>query len=302
MLDIPYKNGIPMIETIHNMYVFLDEGRWNVERNNESLFTAMIAVSKCVKEIYVRKNGTINPNKIDIVENAADSDRLLPKERRYVRELLGIDESSTVFICVSSFDSRKNQLGLMTAFDSFYNMVSKDSYLILVGNSLSEFYKDAVDEYMQELSSKSNILILPYQEDVASLLNASDAFVLPSYFEGWSIAATEALYCGTPLIHSNCGSGVEIVSEGENGILISNPAGDIGAITAEQLFRIMNDRNPQNTQELVSAMGKIHKDIEYWRTKRHNIASKSLLRFNRDKMVDGYIEVYQKILDKKNIM
>lgn len=187
MLDIPYKNGIPMIETIHNMYVFLDEGRWNVERNNESMFTAMIAVSKCVKEIYVRKNGTINPNKIDIVENAADSDRLLPKERRYVRELLGIDESSTVFICVSSFDLRKNQLGLMTAFDSFYNMVSKDSYLILVGNSLSEFYKDAVDEYMQELSSKSNILILPYQEDVASLLNASDAFVLPSYFEGWSI-------------------------------------------------------------------------------------------------------------------
>jgi hypothetical protein len=40
-------------------------------------------------------------------------------------------------------------------------------------------------------------------------------------------------------------------------------------------------------------MGKIHKGIEYWRTKRYNIASKSLLRFNRDKMVDGYIKAYE---------
>ncbi len=61
-----------------------------------------------------------------------------------------------------------------------------------------------------------------------SFLRSLDLYVSASLEEGFSMAALEALSCGTPLLLSRCGGAERVVVEGETGYLV--PCGDEGAL------------------------------------------------------------------------
>lgn len=296
MLEITKKHNIPVVEVIHNMYVFQNDAGLKKERYLSRFYTKMIAVSSIVKEIYEKKVIQGKDDRIEVVGNAADVQKMQGQNRVYVRNMLGILPDSLVFINVSSIDSRKNQLGLLKAFEIFNQTVDRDSYLIIVGNPLSEFYDKEVSKYAETLTCKENVIKLPYHKNIGDLYNASDIFVMPSYYEGWSIAATEALYCGLPLIHSYCGSAKELLDDGKNGILISNPAGNIAALDSERLMATMNSVNPSNVEELVEAMAQMSSAREEWRKKRGEISERSILKYNKDDMIDNYIKIFEGVL------
>lgn len=70
------------------------------------------------------------------------------------------------------------------------------------------------------------------------LLRATDAFILPSYYEGVPISILEAMSYGKPVISTRVGGIPEIVTDGENGFLTA--PGDKAAI-AEAIDRLMAD-------------------------------------------------------------
>lgn len=292
MLEVVKKYNIPIVEVIHNMYVFQNETGLEKERYLSQFYTKMIAVSSIVKEIYEKRVIRGKDERIAVVGNAADPKKIIGQNRIYIRSMLGIPKESFVFINVSSIDSRKNQMGLLKAFEIFNQTVDKESYLIMVGNALSEFYDNEVSKYAETLTCKEHVLKLPYHRNIGDLYNAADVFVMPSYYEGWSIAATEALYCGLPLIHSYCGSAKELLDEGKNGILIPNPAGDIATLDAEKLMSMMNGGNPSNVDELVGAMTQTASNREEWRKKRGEISERSILNYNKDTMIKEYIKIF----------
>ena len=74
--------------------------------------------------------------------------------------------------------------------------------------------------------------------DVPDLLNAMDIFVLPSYSEGMSLALLEAMAAGLPVIATAVGGTPEVVTDGENGLLI--PPRDAEAL-AGALERLLAD-------------------------------------------------------------
>jgi len=61
------------------------------------------------------------------------------------------------------------------------------------------------------------------RDRVGELLRAADAFVLPSYFESFSVPVLEALMTGLPVVATRCGGPEDLVHD-LNGLLV--PPGD----------------------------------------------------------------------------
>ena len=85
---------------------------------------------------------------------------------------------------------------------------------------------DEVKALAASLGLAGVVHFLGPRPDVPDLLNAMDIFVLPSYSEGLSLALLEAMAAGKPVIATAVGGTPEVVTDGDNGLLI--PPRDAG--------------------------------------------------------------------------
>lgn len=91
--------------------------------------------------------------------------------------------------------------------------------------------------------------------DKARAFAQADAFVLPSYTEGFSMSVLEAMAHGLPVVAGRVGALPEVIRHGENGFLVR--PGDCDALTAalealvcdRELCVKMGDRNRQYVRE-----------------------------------------------------
>lgn len=99
----------------------------------------------------------------------------------------------------------------------------------------------------------------------------ADVFMLPSNYEGLPIVIIEALACGKPVVASAVG-GISELLDGSNGFAVENES----KVMAEKIAYILSDR------ALYSRMAES--------------ARQTYLRsFTVDKMVDGYMRIYERI-------
>ncbi|MCP4166254.1 MAG: glycosyltransferase family 4 protein [Chloroflexi bacterium] len=72
-----------------------------------------------------------------------------------------------------------------------------------------------------DLGLSHAVQFLGYQEDVASLIAASDIIVLPSYYESFGMVLIEAMSLAKPVIASAVGGIPEVISDGVHGYLFA---------------------------------------------------------------------------------
>jgi glycosyltransferase involved in cell wall biosynthesis len=82
------------------------------------------------------------------------------------------------------------------------------------------------------------VVLLGHRNDIPSLLAASDVFVLPSLYEGSSLAILEAMAAGKAVIASRIGGTDELIVEEESGLLV--PPSDSVALAAA-VRRVLGD-------------------------------------------------------------
>lgn len=103
-----------------------------------------------------------------------------------------------------------------------FNMLNKEhkkTHLILVGPFEKEL--DPVEPQTEELiSNHENISLVGYQNDIRPYLAASDAFVFPSYREGFPNVVLQAGAMELPSIVTDINGCNEIIIDGENGKII----------------------------------------------------------------------------------
>jgi N-acetyl-alpha-D-glucosaminyl L-malate synthase BshA len=97
--------------------------------------------------------------------------------------------------------------------------------LVMIGDGPER--EDAENEG-RELGVTQDIRFLGRLDTVASLLQASDLFILPSQTESFGLAALEAMACGAPVVGSRAGGLTEVIDDGVNGIL--EPVGSVEAM------------------------------------------------------------------------
>lgn len=120
------------------------------------------------------------------------------------------------FVCTGSLIKRK---GFDYLINSFYESGLKSSVQITVIGD-GPLKKD-LNSQIKELGLEDSIIILGNKQknEIIELLKESDAFILPSRAENFSVAVLEALSMGLPVIATICG-GIKECIDDSNGILV----------------------------------------------------------------------------------
>lgn len=127
------------------------------------------------------------------------------------------DDKIFTFIAIGSLIKRK---GFDILIDAFHktDLASKNCKLIIIGggNELSN-----LQNQINRLSLKDSVTLVGRRNkhEIISYLKKSNAFVLSSHVETFSVVCIEAMALGIPVIATACGGPEEFVTE-EVGILI----------------------------------------------------------------------------------
>ncbi|MGB5635825.1 MAG: glycosyltransferase family 4 protein [Waterburya sp.] len=167
-----------------------------------------VVLSKSWKKFHTANLG-LKPEQVTVMYNPVQVPSEVPIRNTSVPIKL---------IFLGYIGQRKGAFDLITAFASLPEEVKTDSLLIMAGDGEVEAAKDLVASL--NLTDK---IIFPGWIDTEKrdlLLAQADIFVLPSYNEGLPLSMLEAMAWELPAIVTPVGGIAEIVTDGENGLLV----------------------------------------------------------------------------------
>ncbi len=168
------------------------------------------------------------PQKLEVIRNGINVERWQQQRDPELRQDLAAGSDDFLFLTTARLDPQKGLDVLLRAARSV------DGARFLIAGVGAE--RARLERQADELGIRERILFLGHRADVAALLAASDAFVLPSLFEGTSLSLLEAMAAGKPVVASAIPGTDELVVDGETGLLV--PSRDPDAL-AQALRRIV---------------------------------------------------------------
>jgi glycosyltransferase involved in cell wall biosynthesis len=140
--------------------------------------------------------------------------------------------------CLSRIDANKGHDFLLYAFDTVRQAIP-DIHLVIGGGSLKpeqrelgvlSMMKGIIAE--KDLGSRVNLTGYIPDESLVPYYQQAEFFAMPSLFEPFGMTVQEAMACGRAVIASRLGGIREVISSGENGLVV----------------------DPSNTEEFADAM------------------------------------------------
>ncbi len=157
----------------------------------------------------------IDPNIIYVTPQASRypsnylNPQLLDNHRQVINDYL----EKPYFLFVSTLEPRKNILTLIKAYEYLKHNYKIPHQLILIGKKGWD-YQDILDQ-IESSQCKGDIKHLDYVSDelVAIFYSQAEAFIYPSFYEGFGLPVLEAMTLGSPVITSNTSSLPEVAGD-----------------------------------------------------------------------------------------
>lgn len=163
-----------------------------------------------MREIYGIEPRAIIPNGIPLLHYRRDSGT-----RAAWRAEHQIPEQTWVVVAVGRLNALKNHALLLEAF----RLIPEGALLLLVGQGELE---QELKSLVRDLGLEPRVRFLGMRNDVPAILSASDCFVLSSVQEGIPLSVAEAMAAEVPVVATDVGGIREMITHGENGLLVKS--------------------------------------------------------------------------------
>jgi glycosyltransferase involved in cell wall biosynthesis len=223
----------------------LESGRWLLGAKKSAhrlLYRAgarwvsgMIAVSDDVKRSMEAVLGRLG-GKVSVIHNGVDIRRYWSQRSidRVKREL-GLDPNVQVVVTVGRLARPKGHKSLIEAW-RLASPALPDAHLLIVGDGELRF---DLQEQVKCLGLGARCHFLGVREDVPDLLAAAELFVLPSLWEGMSVALLEAMAAGRPVVATAVSGTGQVMLPGKTGLVV--PPADSQAL-ADAMVALLTNR------------------------------------------------------------
>ena len=235
--------GTSLVSTLNSWYID-EHGKGSVKgffyallelATNFSL-DRYVVVSQPIFDALVRFG--VDRSKIQLIYNAVDtnSDNGL-KSKLSLVEKFNLPSDSLLVVTAGRFVWAKGFDDLVNAFHILAKKIP-NVYCLIAGDG--KLYKD-VKSKIEAVGLQERVILLGHisREDVLSLINASDIFVMSSRTEGTPMVLLEAASLNKPILATNVGGIPELFKNEEECLLVS--PGDPKAL-ASNMERLLVDR------------------------------------------------------------
>lgn len=200
------------------------------ERETFAIVERVIVTSRWTARRVEREG--VPAGRIRVVEPGTDRPRAAPAERRAANNRV------PRLLCVATVTERKGHAVLL---DALARLRDRPWRLDCVGSmERDSSTADAIARRIHRLGLERRVALhgeVP-PEALDSLYASADAFVLPSYLEGYGMALAEAIARGLPVLSTTAGAIPETV--GDAGLLV--PPGNAEALAAALERLLLDDR------------------------------------------------------------
>ncbi len=260
--------GVRRVHGVHGRDVFDLEGRnrkYNLLRKVIRPFVQQYTtVSRDLERWLIEVIG-VPPRRVTQIYNGVDQERFHPVERRPL-ELAPpgfLEEESLVVGTVGRLAAVKDQASLLRAFarlrEGAGDGLAPRLRLVLVGDGPE---RSALEKLADELGIQPVTWFAGDREEIPQLLRLFHLFVLPSLGEGISNTILEAMATGLPVVATRVGGNPELVTSGENGLLV--PVADPAAL-ADAMGRLLASESQRRAMGAAS-LARVRRDFHWDRT------------------------------------
>jgi N-acetyl-alpha-D-glucosaminyl L-malate synthase BshA len=240
------QRPLKVITTLHGTDItlvgqeasFYEITKFSIERSDE-----VTAVSSFLRDETYRTFGCdscdvrVIPNFVNLEEYRIDPhvcrDGLAPNGHRVITHMSNFREVKRVKDVVRIFARIRRAM---------------PATLLMVGDGPER--SDAEQE-AEQLGVSESVRFLGRLDRVATILQATDLFLLPSQSESFGLAALEAMACGAPAVASRAGGLPEVIEDGVSGIL--EPPGSVEAMARRSVDLLQDAARFQAMREAAVA-------------------------------------------------
>ena len=222
--------------------------------------TRVVAISGCVAS-QLEKDG-VPREKISIIYNGLDPEQWRPHMPSRLRETLGVPDDSFIFGSVGQMVPWKNHADFIEAAAQLVQQSGMEKVrFVSIGGDLFGEHQDYIEE-LRALVKKHDLVecfnFIPRQSDAVDAISALDCLVHPAGDEPFGRVLMEAMALEIPVIAVNKNGPLEIVTHGEDGLLVKPHAPDELAEAMTRVFRDDELRQHLSTNGRATVIEKFH--------------------------------------------
>jgi glycosyltransferase involved in cell wall biosynthesis/2-polyprenyl-3-methyl-5-hydroxy-6-metoxy-1,4-benzoquinol methylase len=286
--DVVAELRVPFVQVVQNSYVWLSPEQTNAYRMADAHTSAYICVSSevarycdCVMGLSVDRMVLI-PNGVDLklLEQArGDSPEALRRE-------LGIGSSDFVVLNSASVHAAKAQVPLVKAFAGVVQ-AHPQARLVIAGPSPHTEYLRQLEQQIARLGLGRSVILTGYRDDIARFYWMADGFVLPSFWEGWSLALSEAVCTGLPIVASDVGGARDLL-EALGGRLVCPPYRAITDLNHWNVGRVVHGDDKRYIAELSTQLRWLCQS-----SRLHPVPESIISMVNQKRIHEAHVRLYQ---------